>query len=229
MRNRSLVPRPWWQVCLAVLPGSIFLLRQVSPSSIPWGTGLRFLLLAVMILLTLTSVLLAAVRRSLFRVPVWGLVPLGWLAGSGLIWPMDTLGFYPTCCLLAVTGLLFAKHNGLGASLFILAGGIVAATWAVEPTMYFWDSPSWRTFVNAGMTVLFTILTPILVLRLRSILGQTVALLFPIAVYSAALVFALSSVRGMGVSWAVSAVVPFIALFVTIAIAGPVYAWIPCR
>jgi hypothetical protein len=50
MRNRSLVPRPWWQVGLTVLPGFIFLLGQVSSRSKPLNTGLRFLAWAVMIL-----------------------------------------------------------------------------------------------------------------------------------------------------------------------------------
>jgi len=229
MRNRSLVPKPWWQVGLAILPGLIFLSRQVSSTSAPLGAGLRFLLLAVMILLSASSVLLTAMGRSLFKVPVWGLIPLGLLAGLGLIWTMDSLGFYPTCFLLAVTGLVFARHNGLSASLFVLAGGIVTTSWQVEPVMYFWDSPFWRIFINIGMTVLFTILTPISVLRSRSILGQVVGLLLPIAAYSAAFAFALSSVRGIPVNRAVSTAGPFITLFATVAIAAALYAWISSR
>jgi hypothetical protein len=229
MKNRSLVPKPWWQVGLTLLPGLVFLLRQVSSPPTPLDEVLRFLLLAVMILLSISSVLLATMRKSLFKVPVWGLIPLGLWAGFGLLWIMDSFGFYPTCLLLVVTGLLFARHNGLSASLFVLAGGIVTTSWAVEPVMYFWDSPFWRIFINVGMTVLFTILTPILVLRSRSILGQAVGLLFPIAVYSAAFVCALSSVRGIPVSRSVSTADPFIALFTTIAIAAAVYAWISSR
>jgi hypothetical protein len=229
MRNRSLVPRPWWQVGLTVLPGLVFLLRQVSSSSPPLDKGLRFLMLAVLILLIISSVLLAAKRRSLFQVPVWGFIPLGLLAGFGLLRIMGSFGFYPTCVLLVVTSLVFARHSGLSAGLFVLAGGIVTTSWAVEPVMYFWDSPFWRSFINVGMTALFTILTPVLVLRSRSIVGQAVGLLFPIAVYSAAFVFALSSVRGIPVSRSVSTAAPFIALFVTIAIAAAVYAWISSR
>jgi hypothetical protein len=226
MRNHTLVPRPWWQVGLTVLWGLIFLLRQVSSPSPPLDAVLRFLSLAVMILLSISSLLLAARRPSRFKVPVWGLIPLGLLAGLGLMWTMDLLGFYPTCLLLAVMGLAFARHNGLSTSLFVLAGGLVTSSWQVEPGMYFWDSPFWKTFINAGMTVLFTILTPILVLRSRSILGQVVGLLLPMAAYSAGFVFALSSVRGIPVSRSVSTAGPFIALFVTTAIAAAVYAWI---
>ncbi len=229
MRNRPLVPKPWWQVGLAILPGLIFLFRQVSSPPPPLDDVLRFLLLAAMVLLTISSVLLAAARRSLFKVPVWGLIPLGLWAGLGLLWTMDSIGFYPTCFLLVVTGLLFARHNGLRASLFVLAGGMFTTSWAVEPVMYFWDNPFWRVFINDGMTVLFMILTPILALRSRSILGQAVGLLFPIAAYSAAFVLALSSVRGIPVSRSVSTAVPFIALLATIAIAAAVYAWISSR
>jgi hypothetical protein len=225
-RNHSLVPRPWWQVGLAVLWGLIFLLRQVTSPSPSWDAVYRYLSLAAMILVSASSVVLAVMRKSASRVPVWGLIPLGLLAGFGGIWVMEFAGFYPTCALLAVTGLLFARHHGLSAGLFVLAGGMFTTSWQVEPVMYFWDSPSWRIFINAGMTALFTILTPILVLRSRSILGQAVGLLVPLAAYSAAFVFALSSVREIPVRWAVSTAVPFIALFAIIAIAGAVYTWI---
>lgn len=175
-RNHSLVPRPWWQVGLAVLWGLIFLLRQVTSLSPSWDAVYRYLSLAATILVSASSVVLAVMRKSASRVPVWGLIPLGLLAGFGGIWVME-----------------FAF---------------------------------WRIFINAGMTALFTILTPILVLRSRSILGQAVGLLVPLAAYSAAFVFALSSVRGIPVSWAVSTAVPFIVLFAIIAIAGAAYTWI---
>ena len=76
------------------------------------------------------------------------------------------------------------------------------------------------------MTVLFTILTPTLVLRSRSILGQTAGLLLPIAAYYAAFVFALCSVRGFPISKSLSIADPVIVLFATIAVAVALYAWI---
>ncbi len=142
---------------------------------------------------------------------------------------MDALGFYPTCCLLVVAGLVFAKHNGPSASLFVLAGGIVTTSRQVEPVMYFWDSPFWRIFVNVGMTVLFTILTPILVLRSRSVLGQTVGLLLPIAIYCVAFVFALCTARGFPIGKSVSIAGPIAVLFATTAVAATLYAWIASR
>jgi hypothetical protein len=228
MRNRYLVPRPWWQVGLTVLPGLIFLLRQIFSPPSPWDAGLHALFLGTMILLSLSSVLLSAMRRSL-KVPVWGLIPLGLFAGMGLMATIDPFRFYPTCFLLAVIGLLFARHNGLSASLFVLAGGIITASWAVEPAMYFWDSPLWSAFINVGLTVLLTILTPILLLRSGSILGRVVGLLSPMAAYCAAFVCALSRVRGVPVSQSAFRAGPFIALMTTVAIAAAAYEWISSR
>jgi hypothetical protein len=70
-----------------------------------------------------------------------------------------------------------------------------------------------------------------LVLRSRSILGQAVGLLFPIAAYFGGFVLALRSTRvfGFSISQSVSIASPFIALFATIAIAAAVYAWISSR
>ena len=217
MRNRSHVPRPWWQVGLAVLPGMVMLLR------------LGLLPLAGMIILSISSVLLTATRRRLFKVPVWGLIPLGFLAA--VISMITSLDFYLTCFLLVVTGLLFARHNGLSASLFVLVGGSLTATYRIEPGMYFWgDSSFGRTFINDGMTVLFTILTPVLVLRSRSTLGQTAGLLLPIAAYFGGFVLALrSSPCGFSISQSVSIADPFVALFATMAVAVVVYAWISSR
>jgi hypothetical protein len=79
------------------------------------------------------------------------------------------------------------------------------------------------------MIVLFMILTPIWVLRSRSILGQALGLLFPMAVYDAALVFALSNLSYIPIARPVSAAEPYLALFATTVIAAAVYAWISSR
>lgn len=92
--------------------------------------------------------------------------------------------------------------------------------------MYFLDSPFWKTFINVGMTVLFTILTPTLVLRSRFILMQAVGVLLPIATYYVAFVFALYSLRGFHVRKSISIASPVITLFDTIAVAIVLYAWI---
>ena len=132
--------------------------------------------------------------------------------------------------------LAFARHNGLSASLFVLTGGMLSASIAIEPGMYLGDSPFRRILLDGGMIVLFWILSPILVLRSRSVLGQAVGLYFPMAAYAAAFVFALSSASGLAHPWfqlsfsqSVSVAGPFLALFATVAVAAPVYAWISSR
>jgi hypothetical protein len=234
MRN-SLVPKPWRQVGLTILPGLILLLGSASSSlPSPLDTGVRYSALAVMLLLLVSSILWAAAHRDLFQVPVWGFIPLGVLAS--LISMMFSLGFFLTCLLLVITGLVFAKHNGLNACLFVLMGGILSATAHIEPGMYLRTSGFREIVINVGMIVLFLIFTPIIVLRSRSILVQAAGLLLPLATYVAAFVLALSSESGLAHPWfnfsisqSVSIASPFLILFATIAIAAPVYAWIASR
>jgi hypothetical protein len=173
----------------------------------------------------------AARRKSLLELPVWGFVPLGLLAGLLAAWGLflitGTLDSYLICfLLLVVTGLWFAWHNGLSASLFVLAGGLVTASLGFEAGMYFSDRLLREILFGAGMIVSFMILTPIWVLRSRSILGQALGLLLPMAAFSAALVFALSTVSYIPIARPVSAAEPYIALFATTVIAAAVYAWI---
>ncbi len=232
MKNRSLVPRYWWQVGLTILPGLMLLLGQVFSPSRAVSAGLRYLILAVMILLIVSSVLRAVRSKSLFHVPVWGFIPLGVLAGVGLLALTYPLGFYVTCLVLAVTGLVFARRNGMSASLFVLTGGTLAASWAIEPGMYLRDSPFQEIVLGAGMIVLFWILSPVLVLCSRTVLGQAVGLYVPMAAYAAAFVFALSSASGLAQPWfqfsfrqSVSVAGPLLTLFAAIAVAAPIYAW----
>jgi len=236
MRNRTLVPRPWWQVGLTILPGLVLLLGQMPSLPAQLSTGVRFLALAIMVLLIASSILLAIRRQSLFQMPVWGLIPLGLLAGLASLWTMNLLGFSTVCFLLAVMGLVFARRNGLSASLFALNGGILTASWAIEPGMHLRDSPFREIVLGTGMVVLFWILSPILMLRSCSVLGQAVGLFFPMAAYAAAFVFALSSASGLAHPWfqfsfsqSVSVAGPFITLFATVAVAAPIYAWISSR
>ncbi len=233
MKNRSLDPRPWWQVGLTILPGLTLLLGQVFSPSGAVSAGFRYLMLAVMLLLIVSSVLRTVKRASLFEVPVWGFISLGVLAGVGLMVLPYLLGFYASCFLLAAMGLVFARHNGMSAGLFVLPGGMLAASWAIEPGMYLRNSPFQEIVLGAGMVVLFWVLSPILVLRSRSVLGQAVGLYFPMAAYAAAFVFALSSASGLAQPWfqlslgqSVSIARPFLTLFATVAVAAPIYAWI---
>ena len=44
MENNPLVPKPWWQIGLAVLPGSLFLISQIFPLTTLVDKGLGLLL-----------------------------------------------------------------------------------------------------------------------------------------------------------------------------------------
>jgi len=237
MTRSSVVPTPWWQVGLAVLPGSVVLLRVLIPTPTPVSlqSAWQVLLLAIMILLIVSSVVMAALRRSPFQVPVWGFIPLGLLVGvlATVIAMYGGFGFCLTCFLLFAAGLLFARHNGLNACLFILPAGVLMAIFIIEPGMFLTDSSIKPLLAGDGMIVLFTVVTPILVLRARSILWQAVGLLLPLGAYAAAFVFALNDASGLVRPWfqfsfsqTMSVASPVLQLFVTVAAAAVVYGWI---
>jgi len=289
MGNRLVIPKPWWQVGLATLPGLIALAAQTA-SIVGLDTRLNSLLLPTMIVLSASSILWAAVRRRLFGVAAWGLIPLGLLAAMGLYevsgvvfsWrtPLAfflvlTLGFglllislllmvkprpiarilpaiggslalsvavaallvfaydgygnwslpkrYSTYFVLVTVGLFLVKHSGLCAGLFVLAGGTPLMGSHIEPAVFLWDSPFWDTFSDVSLTVFFFILTPIWVLRVRSVYGQAAGLLLPIAAYFVALVSALSAARGFSIAKSASISDPALDLLATIAVAVVLY------
>ena len=84
--------------------------------------------------------------------------------------------------------------------------------------------------VGDSMFALFMVITPIAVLRARTILGQFMALVLSMAIYAAAYVYALSSFSGLSqphfhlsVSQSISIARPIIYLFVAVVLAMPVY------
>ena len=225
MRNRLVIPKPWWQVGLAVLPG-LMALAECSASVVGLDTGLNSLVLPTMVLLSVSSVLWAAVRRRSFGVAAWGLVPLGLLAAVGLFdldaiilsWrtPLAPL-------LLFALGLLLVKHSGLCAGLFVLSGAVLFVDWHIEATMYFWDSPLLGTVVKFAEPAYFFVLSPIWVLRTRSLYGQAAGLLVPIAAYFVTLVFAISVARGFRVAQSASIANPVLIMVAAIAVAVILY------
>jgi hypothetical protein len=232
MRNHSVVPSPWWQVGL---PG--LMLWSLGRASLPdpLGNGLRLLVLAVAIALGALSIVPAVMQRSLLNVQAWGMLSLGTLAGIaamlGLFATTGTLDLYLVCfLLLVVAGLVYARRYRGGAGLFVLEGGFLIASIYIEPGMYLVNSPVASTLVSEAALGLFWVLTPIVVLRSRSVLGQALGLLLPMAAYAVAFVFTLSSISGLtqpmfqfSISQAISIASPYIALFATVALAVLIY------
>jgi hypothetical protein len=219
-------PKPWWQVGLTVLPGLFYLLSAT-----------QFLMLGMLIGLGLASFWSAFKRRNLLEIPVWGLIPLGWFAFLVFAFLPYSLGFYETCLLLVLISLPLVSKNGLSAGLFLLIGGSIAANLEVEPFIYVWDSPIWSLILIQGGMALFMIVTPIWVLRSRTLFGQALGLMLPLAAYIASFVFALSSGIGylqperfqFSISKAISIAEPFVGQLVILAFAVLLYTWITSR
>ncbi len=224
MSEQTQLPKPWWQIGLTVLPGLFFLL---SASRLLFGT---------LIVLSLASLWLAFKRRNLFDIPVWGLIPLGWVAFLAVAYIPYNLGFYGIYLLVILISLPFSRKSGLSTGLFLLLGGSFAANFEVEPSIYFWDIPFWRIVISEGGLVLSLIVTPIWVLRSRNIFEQALGLLLPLAAYVATFVYALSRISyihperfNFSLSNAISKSGPYIAQFVMLALALVAYGWIASR
>jgi len=98
-------PKPWWQVGLAILPG-VMILVDTNLDDFGWQVRLpRPVVLAVLVLLPVSSIVWAIARRRPLDVGVWGLVPLGLLALFGVV---------------AVTDLPIPLGRPLGAALVLL-------------------------------------------------------------------------------------------------------------
>jgi hypothetical protein len=194
---------------------------------------LHLLAYASLLFLIVSTVWLVVPRTPLFPVPVWSLILLGFFAGFGFLMMPIPFNFYLVYFLLVILGLGCARSNGPSAGLVVLMGGIIAASAAIEPGMYLKPGTWARILLSEGVLVLFTIFTPILVLRARSTLGQAVWLLFPLVAYSAVFIFALTGASGLAfpmfqfsIDRAASVASPFIVLIAILAVAVAVYAWI---
>jgi hypothetical protein len=222
----AIEPQPWWQVGLAILPGAVLFL-SVNLDDFGWQVRLPgSLALSVFVLLAVSSFVWAAVRRRVFGVAAWGLFPLGFLAALGLF---EVTGTHSTYLVLVAVGLLLVRYSRLCAGLFVLAGGVLLVSSHIEPAVFLWDSPFWNAFSDVSLTVLFFILTPVWVLRARSIHGQVAGLLLPTAVYFAVVVSALSAARGFPIAKSVSISSPTLVLFATIAAAVALYGTVSSR
>jgi hypothetical protein len=97
MKSRTAVePQPWWQVGLAVLPGvMIFVDTSLGNLGLPVRLP-RSVALSLLVLLAVSSIVWAVVRRHSFGVAAWGLIPFGWGIAMGLF---EVANMYPrmTC------------------------------------------------------------------------------------------------------------------------------------
>ena len=80
----AIEPQPWWQVGLAILPG-VMIFVDTNLDNFGWQVRLPpSVALSVLILLPISSIVWAVVRRRRLDVGAWGLVPLGLLACAGV-------------------------------------------------------------------------------------------------------------------------------------------------
>jgi hypothetical protein len=277
--SHTITPLSWWQIGLTILPGLYALalqfirLNEIVPA-----------ISTVMHLALLASALWIALRRPPHCVPVWGLMPLGFLLGLGIntgvtgllvlfahsplayaavvglgvgwlllalrpietqarrrlsliitglvLLPILTLGGFDNWSLLplhltffvnVIAGLYFARRSGLHAGLFVLGAGVFLMSFNIEQVIYFWDSPLWRDVLEASVPLLLYVITPIWVLRVRSVAGQATGLLLPIGVYFVLLVQGLVDAAGASLARAAGIAQPASLLLATMLYAVVLY------
>jgi hypothetical protein len=149
-------------------------------------------LLAGPLLLLAAIVVLVVYQRSGIRIPglVWVLLCLMIAVGAvkavaltanhGFFWGTLLTSLAPAGgILLPVTvGLLLAKRSGVLAGLFVIAAGFVLVDWTLDPTYGLWNT-HWALVLPAIQSILLLIISPLWVLRSRSMPGRIWGLLLP--------------------------------------------------
>jgi hypothetical protein len=80
--------------------------------------------------------------------------------------------------LPVAVGLLLARRSGVLAGLFVLAVGFILVDWWLEPTYGLWNT-HWAIVLPAIQSILLLIISPLWVLRSRSMRGRIWGLLLP--------------------------------------------------
>ena len=240
MLNNRIVPKPWCQVSLTILPGLLLLMASEFQNA---RVVSIFSTVAIVTML-LVAFGVAVQRRALSKLPVWGIIPLGYLVFLFSGFCVDSIfsgrsvaifinpHFLVYMSLPIATGLFLAREHGLIAGLIIIPAGVTLMTFDIEHVIYFWDAEAWSRAISLSVPLLFYVMTPLWVLRSRSILGQAAGLLVPSVVYYLVLVFALvqasviSPARGSDLSQAFSIAQPAVLYFVTMAIVAGLYGWV---
>jgi hypothetical protein len=242
-RRRPLDVGVWGLVPLGLLalPGGSALTDLLGSLGRPLGPilvlllGYGFSVASLLMFRRASWVRILAVTGS--TLPLVLVVPLlvGWLGwgveiytpGQPLVRLMGWGGIdlYATLFLWVAVGVVFARHHGPAAGLFVLAGGLFWVSWHIEQEVFFWDQPTWSVVLELGVTVLFFILAPLWVLVSRSAAGQAAGLLAPVLAYVALLVTGLCVARGFPVGQSISIASPAMILCVALGAAIVLYAW----
>jgi hypothetical protein len=147
MINRRVIPKPWWQVGLVLVPGSLFFLVSILNSPV---LGLFSLLVNVLLLLGVFWIVIRG--SSLANFPIWGIVPFGFLAFLVLgplvsfivSWRTSlahVLGLGLSFGLLCVSVLIIVKHQRFACmpaiiwGIIVLGSGITLFQLAVSGTL----------------------------------------------------------------------------------------------
>ena len=239
MKPRSITPRAWWQVGLAVLPGVMFLAMSFVGDSL----GLSVLITVLVLLLT---ALWTMGRWQLASPPVWGYIPLGLVAFVALealvamgmvLWSAlvpgsfeksSLPGFIAVLSLVAVAVFFLVKDSGLCAGLIVLSAGVPWMGILIEQVIYFYDNPFWKISTDASVPALFFIASPFWVMRSRSMVGQVAGLILPAGLYGALLVVGLIKVREFTLAQSLSIAEPAVVLFAIMFFVGILYSGREC-
>jgi hypothetical protein len=141
---------------------------------------------------------------------------------SYLLGPLAPAG---AILLPVAVGLLLARRNGVLAGLFVLAAGFVLVEWTLEPTYGLWNT-HWAILLPAIQSILLLLVSPLWVLRSRSMRGRIWGLLLPAFVALTSIVIIVCTVRQYPIeTWCVNGGAAA-QLFMGMALAVVLYHWV---
>jgi len=230
-------------VCILLSTAGFLLERELAVWSftalgILFGLGsVLGLVLGPLWLLAAIVVLIVCQRRGI-RIPILVWILLGLMiavgavevvaltANHGFFWGYLLSALAPAGGILlpVAVGLLLARRNGVLAGLFVLAAGFVLMEWTLEPTYGLWNT-HWTIVLPAIQSILLLIISPLWVLRSRSMRGRIWGLLLPVFVALTSIVIIVCTVRQYPIeTWCVNGGTAA-QLFLGMALAVVLYQW----
>ncbi len=197
---------------LGLLVGPLWLLAAIVVLVVYQRRGIRipglvWVLLGLMIAVGAVEVVALTANHGFF----WGYLLSALAPAGGILLPV-------------AVGLLFARRNGMLAGLFVLAAGFVLAEWTLEPTYGLWHT-HWAIVLPAIQSVLLLLVSPLWVLRSRSMRGRIWGLLLPASVALTSIVIIVCTVRQYPIeTWCVNGGTAA-QLFLGMALAVVLYRW----